>query len=203
MTKYLTDVNLLASPIEQFAVWFDEAIRCRAIQYPEAMCLSTIDSHGYPEARMVLLKGFDERGFSFHTNRESRKGKSLLETKRAAITFYWEPLHRQVRIQGGAELVSKEEADRYFQTRPRVSQIGAWASKQSQVLKNRTVLTSRMAQFKKKFRGSEVPRPAYWVGFRIVPQNIEFWQQRAHRLHDRFLYTKNGKGGWKVVRLYP
>lgn len=203
MTKHLTEVKLHRNPTQQFAMWLKEAMRCRAIEYPEAMCLATIDSNGFPESRMVLLKKFDERGFTFHTNVESKKGKSLLRIKKAALTFYWEPLHRQVRIQGRAELVSDDEADCYFQTRSRPSQIGAWASKQSRVLKNRELLELRITQFKKKFIGRQIPRPPHWVGFRVVPMSIEFWQQRAHRLHDRFLFVKKGKHDWQVVRLYP
>jgi len=165
--------------------------------------LSTVDSRGNPDGRMVLLKEFDERGFVFYTNMNSPKGKDLLKNKKAALTFYWEKVRRQVRIQGSTELVSTEEADAYFASRPRQAQLGAWASKQSEVLSKRSVLIKAFAKFTLKFGRKKVPRPDYWTGVRLIPKKIEFWQERSYRLHDRFLYTRIQKNRWKVVRLYP
>lgn len=166
------------------------------------MCVSTIDPQGYPDGRMVLLKEFDERGFVFYTNLNSIKGKSLKKLLRAALAFYWEPLKKQVRIQGKAEIVSDKEADAYWKTRPRLSQLGAWASKQSEPLSSRARLVAEVARLAAKYKFSPIPRPPFWTGVRVVPRKIEFWQGRANRLHDRFLYTKRGDR-WRMHRLYP
>jgi len=166
------------------------------------MCLSTVDAQGWPEGRMVLLKGFDERGFVFYTSIKSAKGKSLAKHRRAALTFYWEPLHRQVRIQGSTRLVSDEEADAYWRTRPRLSQIGAWVSHQSEPLPSNVLLIKEAMKLGLKFMGREVPRPPHWTGYRVKPRAIEFWQGRPNRLHDRFLYTRTAKT-WRIQRLYP
>jgi len=185
----------------QFNAWFREARDSNAIEMPEAMCLSTIDKAGFPDARMVLLKGFDASGFVFYTNTRSVKGRQLAVRDKAALTFYWGPLERQVRIQGIAAPVSDAEADAYFQTRARDSRIGAWASDQSAPLKNRKTLDDRFASYVRKFEGKEVPRPPHWAGYRIKPTKFEFWQGRPNRLHDRFLYVQ--AKGWKITRLYP
>jgi len=167
------------------------------------MCLSTIDRDGFPDGRFVLLKGFDERGFVFYTNAESRKGLSLAECPRAALSFYWEPLQRQVRIQGVVEQVSGSEADEYFASRLRLSRIGAWASQQSRTLPERSVLLKRVREYQEKFRGKDIPRPPYWTGYRVLPLRVEFWQLRASRLHDRFLYERDAAGAWRITRIYP
>jgi pyridoxamine 5'-phosphate oxidase len=161
-----------------------------------------LDTDGYPDGRMVLLKEFDERGFVFYTNLRSIKGKALAKTPKAALTFYWEPLKKQVRIQGRTEIVSDAEADAYWKTRPRLSQIGAWASRQSEPLSSRAFLIKEVARLTLQFGLKPVPRPPYWTGIRVIPQRIEFWEAFANRLHDRLLYTRQGRS-WRVQRLYP
>lgn len=190
------------NPLEQFALWFQEAKNNPEIKLPDAMCLSTVDEKGFPDARMVLLKGFDESGFVFYTNFNSPKAKSLLRVPQAALTFYWEKLKRQVRIRGTTQKVVDAEADTYFKTRPRDSQIGAWASDQSALLDSRETLEKKFQEFSKKFEGVEIPRPKHWGGFRLLPSAIEFWTEFPNRLHDRILYTRSSKG-WSVQRLYP
>lgn len=190
------------NPIEQFAQWFNDAQRAKGVVDATAFCLSTVAKDGSPEGRMVLMKDFDERGFVFYTNLKSVKGRAIAAHPQAAITFHWAPLERSVRIQGSTELVSDAEADRYWVTRPRATQIGAWASHQSEELSSRAVLLKDAAKFALKFGVGPVPRPPHWTGVRIIPQKIEFWQGQPSRLHDRFLFTKAGKS-WKQVRLYP
>jgi len=168
-----------------------------------AFCLSTLDLNGFPEGRMVLLKEFDARGFAFYTNLHSPKGRSIAGHPRAAMTFYWQPLERQVRVQGNTELVSDAEADAYFHSRPRLSQLGAWASQQSQPLKSRFTLMREVVSFALKYPTGTIPRPPQWTGIRIKPLNMEFWQAGANRLHDRFQYQKQSGGSWSVTRLYP
>jgi pyridoxamine 5'-phosphate oxidase len=196
-------MTLRADPIEQFDRWFEEARECKTIEDATAACLSTMTPNGYPDGRMVLLKSFDDRGFVFYTNLRSIKGVSLKKTPRAALTFHWAPLQKQVRIQGNTELVSDEEADAYWKTRLRLSQLGALASKQSEELANRGRLMKDVAALALKYGLKPVPRPAYWTGVRVIPQRIEFWQGRLNRLHDRFLYIVNRSGSWSQVRLYP
>lgn len=166
------------------------------------MTLATVDSKGQPSARIVLLKAFDERGFVFYTNLDSRKSREMKQNSKAALCFYWMPLERQVRIEGKVEPVSAAEADAYFATRPRESRIGAWSSKQSSPLDSRDTLVRAVAETTKKFEGQDVPRPEFWSGWRVIPETIEFWQQGESRLHDREVYTRTG-GGWTVNRLYP
>jgi len=166
------------------------------------MCVSTLDTDGFPDGRMVLLKEFDEHGFVFYTNLNSTKGRALKKTPKASLTFHWPPLERQVRIQGKIEFVTDAEADEYWRTRARLSQLGAWASKQSEVLSNCLILVKDVAKLALKYGTGPVPRPSYWTGIRVVPHKIEFWQGRPNRLHDRFLYTKKGSR-WNIVRLYP
>ncbi len=199
----LRSSDLLDDPIAEFEKWFDKAVRCIWLEFPEAMCLSTIGEDGYPDGRMVLLKEFDNRGFVFYTNFESVKGRSLEARPQACLTFFWEALQRQVRVQGEVEVVSKDEADAYFASRARLSQVGAWASKQSQVLSSRDVLDNRVREYTEKFEGQEVPRPIYWNGFRLKPKRVEFWKLRFNRLHDRFVYAKEENGHWSKTRLYP
>jgi pyridoxamine 5'-phosphate oxidase len=190
------------NPFVQFGQWFKAAQQNKAIEDPTAMCLSTVDLKGFPDGRMVLLKEFDEKGFVFYTNLHSVKGQSLKKTPRAALTFYWAPLKRQVRIQGKAVLVSDAEADAYWKTRARLSQLGAWASKQSEALSSRAILVKDVARLALRYGVGAIPRPAHWTGVRVVPHKIEFWEAGVNRLHDRLLFTKKSDR-WKIVRLYP
>jgi pyridoxamine 5'-phosphate oxidase len=188
-------------PIALFGKWFDAARRS-GVYLSEAMALATATSDGIPSARMMLLKGFDARGFRFFTNYESRKAEELTENASAAIVFHWARLHRQVRIEGTVEKLGEEESAAYFRTRPRGSQLGAWASRQSSVLASRRQLDQQFDDAEARYRGREVPLPAFWGGYRLVPRRIEFWQGRANRLHDRLLYEREGSG-WRVSRLSP
>jgi pyridoxamine 5'-phosphate oxidase len=190
-------------PLRLFAAWFAEARQSEPVN-PEAMTLSTIDAAGMPDARMVLLKGFDERGFVFYTNVDSIKGKELAAAPKAALTFYWKSLQRQVRLRGDVETVSNEEADAYFATRSRMAQIGAWASKQSTALESRLAFEKAIAVQTAKFAIGTVPRPAFWSGYRVMPVQIEFWQERQFRLHDRIVFARtNLNAPWTKTRLYP
>ena len=195
--------DLAADPIEQFARWFAEAEADPRIVFAEAVCLSTLGPDDTPEGRMVLLKGFDERGFVFYTNLQSDKARSLASHPRAGMTFYWQPLGRQVRVRGHVQPVSPEEADAYFGGRPRGSRIGAWASDQSRELESRAALEARVAKLEDRYAGRDVPRPPHWSGFRIAPDRIEFWQEGRARLHDRFAYSRDGPNAWVRRRLHP
>jgi pyridoxamine 5'-phosphate oxidase len=190
-------------PLRLFAAWFADARQSEPVN-PEAMTLSTIDAAGMPDARMVLLKGFDERGFVFYSNVDSIKGKELAAAPKAALTFYWKSLQRQVRLRGDVEPVSKEEADAYFATRSRMAQIGAWASKQSTALESRLAFEKAIALQTAKFAIGTVPRPPFWSGYRVMPVQIEFWQERPFRLHDRIVFARaNLNAPWTKTRLYP
>lgn len=190
------------NPFGLFQTWFAEA-KSSEPEDADAACIATVDEWGMPNARMVLMRKVDERGFVFFTNYESRKGQELINHPKAAICYHWKSLQRQVRIQGKVEKVSEAEADAYFNSRPRNSRIGAWASIQSQPLPARQDLLDRVAEFEKKFDGVEnPPRPEYWSGFRIVPERIEFWQQTEFRLHERQVYTLQN-GVWSNQLLYP
>ena len=187
-------------PLTPFRRWLDEAWRGEPNAH--AMTLATTTPEGRPSARAVLLKGLDERGFVFYTNLESRKSKELFASPHAALCFLWKSLNRQVRVEGRVELVGDEEADAYFASRPRDSQIGAWASDQSQPLASRAELERRVEEFSRRFGEAQVPRPPSWSGFRVVPQRIEFWQERPFRLHDRLLFIREGKE-WRRELLFP
>ncbi len=190
-----------ADPLEIFKSWLAEAESAEPND-PTALSLSTVGEDGMPSSRMVLLKGYDARGFVFYTNYESRKGRQLLDHPKAAMLFHWKSLRRQVRIEGAVEQVSAAEADEYFASRPKQSQIGAWASDQSRPLEGRFELEKRVAKFAAKYGLGKVPRPPHWSGFRVVPRLIEFWQDGAFRLHDRLVYTRVGED-WTTERLFP
>ncbi len=189
-------------PFALFEEWYAEA-RQSEINDPNAMALATADAAGNPAVRMVLLKGHDKRGFTFYTNLESRKADDLRADPNAALLFHWKSLRRQVRIEGPTERVADDEADAYFATRGRDSQLGAWASDQSRPLPSRDVFERRFAEMQARFAGQPVPRPPHWSGTRIVPRRIEFWIDRAHRLHERRLFTAQGDGTWREGLLYP
>jgi pyridoxamine 5'-phosphate oxidase len=188
-------------PIAEFSEWF-EAARAAGIRLSNAMTLATSTPEGAPSARMVLLKGFDEDGFVFYTNYESRKGKELAANPRAALVFYWSGLDKQVCITGTVSRVSTKESEDYFKTRPLGSRLGAWASRQSEVIPDRDVLERRWEELADKFSAGQVPLPDFWGGFRLYPETIEFWSSRPNRLHDRLRYTRSD-GGWLVERLSP
>jgi len=197
------DFTEAAEPFRLFAAWFAEAKRAEPVN-PDAMALATVDASGAPNVRMVLLKGFDERGFVFYTNLDSTKGHELAGSPRAALTIYWKSVERQVRVRGNVEPVSPEEADAYFASRSRMAQIGAWASKQSTPLESRLAFEKAVALYTAKFAVGAVPRPPHWSGFRLVPQEIEFWQERPFRLHDRITFRRpDPQAGWSKARLYP
>ena len=190
-------------PLTWFDDWMNQA-RASSEPQPTATSLATVDSSGQPTARIVLLKAFDRKGFTFYTNLNSAKARDLDHNRRAGLCFLWKSICRQVRIDGDVEPLDDAEADAYFATRPRGSQIGAWASKQSQRLADRDTLVGRVEHFEKKFAGGDVPRPDFWGGFRIVPRRFEFWQERDHRLHDRWQFDRTGDDWqWEARRLYP
>jgi len=197
-----------AEPFSLFGEWFSEA-KAKEINDPEAMALATVDADGLPNLRMVLLKGFDERGFVFYTNEESRKGHELAANPKAALAFHWKSLRRQVRLRGTVTPVAAAEADAYFASRPRSAQIGAWASKQSSPLESRLAFEKAIAAYAAKFMLGAVPRPPFWVGYRMIPVTMEFWHDRPYRLHDRIEFrradpaARGSPGNWSKTRLYP
>lgn len=197
----MSDING-QDPFVNFKRWMAKAEKTEPND-ANAMTLATVGADGRPSARMVLLKGLDERGFVFYTNLESRKGRQLAENPRACLVFHWKSLRRQVNVEGAVMPVSPEEADAYFGSRDRGSQIGAWASQQSRPLAGRFELEKRVAQFAAKFHVGKVPRPAHWSGFRVAPERIEFWEDGTFRLHDRTVFHRQDDGGWRVERLFP
>jgi pyridoxamine 5'-phosphate oxidase len=198
----LLESEVDADPIRQFGLWLERAVAA-GLREPHAMTLATATPDGRPSARVVLLREFDAAGFVFYTNYDGRKGKELADNPRAALVFYWPELERQVRIEGTVEQISPEQSDRYFRTRPRDSQLGAWASPQSAVLPGRDVLEERFRAVEREYEGREVPRPPNWGGYRVRPEVVEFWQGRPGRLHDRLCYRPLPAGGWKIERLSP
>jgi pyridoxamine 5'-phosphate oxidase len=198
----LRRADLLPDPILQFGVWFAEASEA-GVPTPEAMALATADGEGSPSARMVLLRGVDERGFQFFTGYGSRKGAELAANPAAALLWHWQPVGRQVRVEGRAERLQEVDSDAYFRTRPPESQLGAWASDQSAVISSRAELDRALEAARERFAQGPVPRPARWGGYRLVPHTLEFWQHANHRLHDRFRYTPEPGGGWRIDRLAP
>ena len=199
----LTKDSVDANPIRQFQAWFEE-VRASGVSEQDSisMTLATASKDARPSARVVLLKSFDDRGFVFYTNYQSRKGRELRENPRASLLFYWSQVWRQVRIEGEVERVSAAESESYFQSRPLGSKLGAWASNQSEVVENRETLEAGFTEKQKRF-GAEVPRPEHWGGYRVKPDTIEFWQGRDNRLHDRLRYSLQEDGGWVIERLGP
>ncbi len=189
-------------PFALFDHWLAEA-EARELNDPNAMALATVAADGRPSIRMVLLKGHDRDGFVFYTNYQSRKANELDATGHAALLFHWKSLRRQIRIEGAVTPVDEATADAYFATRGRASRLGAWASDQSRPLADRATLEARLAEVEARFADTDVPRPPHWSGYRVAPERLEFWQDGAHRLHDRMVYTPDGKGGWSTGRLYP
>jgi len=197
----LDENDIDTDPVEQFARWWTDAINSEIFEV-NAMTLATSTKDGKPSARIVLLKGYDDRGFVFYTNYESHKGNELAENPYAALVFFWKEIERQVRIEGVVEKISAAESDAYFFSRPEGSRVGAWASPQSTVIENRELLETNARYYTAKFKNS-IPRPPHWGGYRVMPLKIEFWQGRSNRLHDRIQYTKTTEGSWKAERLAP
>lgn len=197
----LTEERLDHDPLVQFASWFEDVLRAE-LREPYAMTLATSGADGIPSARTVLLKAFDEGGFTFFTNHGSRKGREIAENPHAALVFYWNPLDRQVCVRGSVARLPRDASESYWTTRPRGSRLGAWASRQSEVLSGRDILDARTQELDARF-GENIPLPEFWGGYRVTPITIEFWQGRTNRLHDRFRYERMPGRGWKLERLYP
>lgn len=198
LSRATADVN----PFRQFDAWFELAKEVDP-EFANAMVLSTVSSSGQPSNRLVLLKGVDEQGFVFYTNYGSRKAYELDSNQQASLVFWWKEVYRQVRIEGQVEKVSREESECYFATRPRASQIGAWASRQSATLSRRVELQEKIDSYERRFKGQQVPCPLFWGGYRLAPHSLEFWQGRESRLHDRLVYRRTVDGGWEIDRLSP
>lgn len=198
----LNEADIDHNPFKQFGKWFEQALSA-SVDEPNAMTLATATPDGKPSARIVLLKDFDEHGFVFYANYESRKGQELAENPHAALVFYWIELERQVCISGRASRVTRQESESYFHSRPEGNQLGAWASHQSQVIEGREVLENRLNQVMKEYAGETIPVPPYWGGYRLAPDSIEFWQGRPDRLHDRIRYRLRPDKSWLIERLSP
>jgi len=199
--KPLTEGSVHRNPIEQYAVWFEEAVDAQLLD-PYAMSLTTVSASGQPSTRIVYMRGIKSEGFVFYSNYSSAKGNDLALNNKVALNFFWGELERQIRIEGEVEKISEADSDAYFAKRPRESQIGAWSSVQSEEIIDRKQLEAKVVFYTDKFKGGEVPRPAYWGGYVVKPTKIEFWQGRASRLHDRIVYTKDGND-WKQYRVSP
>tara|TARA_B100000809_G_scaffold37823_1_gene33089 strand:- start:8 stop:661 length:654 start_codon:yes stop_codon:yes gene_type:complete len=197
----LNEDSVNKDPFKQFSIWFEEAVNAKLLD-PSAMSVTTVSVDGQPSTRVVYMRGINENGFVFYTNYNSKKGKDLDKNNQVSLNFFWAELNRQVRVEGVVEKITDEASDSYFSERPRESQIGAWASNQSELLINREALEDNVTYFTTKFEGGEVPRPPHWGGYVIKPAQLEFWQGRPSRLHDRILYI-NSKGVWKQSRLSP
>jgi pyridoxamine 5'-phosphate oxidase len=198
----LVEAAVDPDPVVQFGRWYDDASAAGLVE-PSAMTLATAGADGAPSARMVLLRGVDQRGFVFYTNYESRKAAELAANPRAALVFWWGELQRQVRVEGPVERTSQEESAAYFRSRPPGSRLSAWASPQSRVIPGRAVLDERVAELAARHPDGDVPLPPFWGGYRLVPEVVELWQQRPNRLHDRLRYTRTPDGGWRIERLAP
>lgn len=198
----LDEKIISTDPLKQFQAWFEEAVMAQAPD-PNAFTLSTVSKEGKPSSRIVLLRGFDQSGFTFYTNYNSQKGQELLNTPWASMNFFWSTLEKQIRIDGGVTKVSEELSDTYFNSRPRESQIGAWVSNQSSEIASRESLIEKEMELNEKFRDKPVPRPPHWGGYCISPMRFEFWQGRPNRLHDRIVYKLNEAGNWSIHRLAP
>lgn len=198
---YLHKEDLVEDPLLQFSKWFEEALKAAVLE-PNAMTLSTLSLEGKPKSRIVLLKGIRAKNLLFYTNYTSAKAREMEQNKDVAINFFWPELERQVRIEGRVEKAEGLESDEYFHSRPKASQIGAWASPQSEVIESREVLEKRLKEYEEKYKDQEIPRPEHWGGYHVLPEKFEFWQGRASRLHDRFLYTLQN-GSWRLDRLAP
>lgn len=198
----LTEENADADPFVMLRRWLEDALKANLIE-PNAMCLATVDEQGNPDARFVLLRGLDDEGLVFYTNGNSAKGKQIARHPYATLVFWWAALERQIRVQGRVTQVSDVEADAYFARRPRGHQLAAWVSPQSEPIPDRAWLEQRAAEVEREFEGREVPRPPYWIGYKVIPETIEFWQGRRNRLHDRLLYTRQPDDSWQRVRLAP
>ena len=198
----LDESNMESNPFKQFEKWFEQALKAE-IQEPYAFTLATADGQGFPSARVLYMRDVTPKGISFFTNYRSEKGQELSENPNCSANFFWMELDRQIRFAGRAEKLPVAESDEYFASRPRESQIGAWASDQSSPLENREELLQKLEDFKQKFDGGEVPRPDHWGGFMIIPEKVEFWQGRQSRLHDRIVYTRGDDGSWNLTRLSP
>jgi pyridoxamine 5'-phosphate oxidase len=198
----LDEAGVAADPIQQFGIWWQEALQSEIVEV-NAMTLATANEQGVPSARIVLLKGYDERGFVFFSNYESKKAGDLQVNPMASLVFFWKELERQVRISGRVEKVTELESDQYFQSRPEGSRIGAWASPQSTVISSRQVIEEKVEALQVSFEGKVIPRPLHWGGYRVVPSSIEFWQGRSSRLHDRIQYTLQSDDNWVIERLAP
>ncbi len=197
----LSEEDVSSHPLHQFEKWWNEAIESELVE-PNAMTLSTVSEHGFPSARIVLVKNFSEKGFVFYTNYESNKANDLVANNRVALLFFWKELERQVRIEGLVEKISEEESDAYFHSRPRGSQLAAWSSPQSGIISDRAALERNEAAYEEKFSGVDVPRPGHWGGYLVKPSSIEFWQGRSSRMHDRLKYIMK-EDQWQIVRLAP
>jgi pyridoxamine 5'-phosphate oxidase len=202
MAKGLVRDDLYSDPIKQFEQWYAQTVETDLAE-PSAMSLATVDAQGQPWQRIVLLKLFDEKGFVFFTNYSSRKAEQIAANGKVSLLFPWQALGRQVKVTGEAEKISTAESVKYFATRPRGSQIGAWASHQSQAIKSRSILDAMFEEMKHKFHDGDVPLPSFWGGYRVIPETIEFWQARDSRLHDRFMYRRDEKVRWLIERLSP